>query len=421
MDSKQPENAVLTPAQLDDLIQRVFKPQPEEEEIAFLTDLPDREIEDTGDWAERRRLAMDWTRQLNALSVQSGRRCSLYLYRHTGSNNADLPEQAWQFPVAGSAPDQGSSRGGSDLSSLDASEKAGWWPPIPSSADDLDPDRAVPMEEIYRRFPIIIAPTQFSATAPMKQAARRFGFRGATMPGFNRQMIPALKLDYTEVDRRCGMIKRVLDQASEALFQFEVDGYGQADLTLDLRHRQSTASGGLVPQPGTTGNLPSGETYIVPYEGERAGDPSRTEGIMPVQFEDEVVLYVIRRNRAVEVQGEGAISRREADKLKREPAYGNIAELGVGVLGDFGIDPIGVILLDEKLAVHIAFGRSDHFGGQVSPSDFSSPKAVVHIDRVYHPKIQPKVHLRSVLLRLDSGDEVPLVHNDDFVFDFAKE
>ncbi|MEO1370128.1 MAG: hypothetical protein AAFX50_23340, partial [Acidobacteriota bacterium] len=47
--------------------------------------------------------------------------------------------------------------------------------------------------------------------------------------------------------------------------------------------------------------------------------------------------------------------------------------------------PIGEILLDEKLGLHIAFGRSDHFGGTVGPGDFSSPDAVVHIDRVYLP------------------------------------
>ena len=55
-------------------------------------------------------------------------------------------------------------------------------------------------------------------------------------------------------------------------------------------------------------------------------------------------------------------------------------ELGLGVLAAFGVKPIGKVLLDEKLGLHIAFGRSEHFGGRVGPGNFSSPDAVIHID-----------------------------------------
>jgi phosphoribosylaminoimidazole-succinocarboxamide synthase len=33
----------------------------------------------------------------------------------------------------------------------------------------------------------------------------------------------------------------------------------------------------------------------------------------------------------------------------------------------------------EKLGLHIAFGRSDHFGGQVGAAKFSKPEEVVHV------------------------------------------
>jgi hypothetical protein len=99
----------------------------------------------------------------------------------------------------------------------------------------------------------------------------------------------------------------------------------------------------------------------------------------------------------------------EAGRLKREPAYGNMAELGFGVLGDFGLSPIGEILLDEKLGLHVAFGRSDHFGGQVGPSAFSSPAEVVHLDRIYIPGVQPRVGVYSVVLRYPGGAEEVLM------------
>jgi len=156
----------------------------------------------------------------------------------------------------------------------------------------------------------------------------------------------------------------------------------------------------------------------VPYEGELPGDPSRTEGVMPVQFGDEVVRYRIAGNRALEVLSEGPKSRDEAALLAREPAYGNLAELGLGVLSAFGLKPIGEILLDEKLGLHLAFGRSDHFGGQVGPAQFSGPGAVIHIDRVYVPETQPDVKVLAVDLQFPDGGRLALMRDGEYVVGF---
>jgi leucyl aminopeptidase (aminopeptidase T) len=166
------------------------------------------------------------------------------------------------------------------------------------------------------------------------------------------------------------------------------------------------------------GNLPSGEAYIVPYEGELEGDPSRTAGIMPVQFGSEVVRYRIEQNVAVGVISQGPKSLEEATLLKQEPAYGNLAELGLGVLSAFGIKPIGEILLDEKLGLHLAFGRSDHFGGQVGPAQFSSLDAVIHIDRVYVPETQPDVKVLSVDLQMADGSALALMRDGEYAVGF---
>jgi leucyl aminopeptidase (aminopeptidase T) len=138
---------------------------------------------------------------------------------------------------------------------------------------------------------------------------------------------------------------------------------------------------------------------------------------LPVQFGSDVVVYEIRENRAVAVEGEGEAVGREAEKLRSEPAYGNIAELGLGVLDDFGVQPCGSILLDEKLGLHIAFGRSDHFGGIVGPSDFSHPDAVVHIDRVYVPSMQPRVQVKVVQLEQEE-QTLGLMADGKYLIDF---
>jgi hypothetical protein len=86
-----------------------------------------------------------------------------------------------------------------------------------------------------------------------------------------------------------------------------------------------------------------------------------------------------------------------------------MAELGLGVLGDFGLAPTGQLLLDEKLGLHIAFGRSEHFGGQVGPGSFSNPDRVVHIDRVYTPEIQPLIRILTAVLTMSDGSSLELM------------
>jgi leucyl aminopeptidase (aminopeptidase T) len=173
-------------------------------------------------------------------------------------------------------------------------------------------------------------------------------------------------------------------------------------------------SAGRFPEKGTAGNLPSGETYIVPYEG-GGEDESRTEGTLPVEIEGELVFFEIKSNRAVRVEGESPAAEAEREHLQREPAYGNMAELGFGVLGDFGLEPIGEILLDEKLGLHVAFGRSDHFGGQVGPGDFSSPQEVIHLDRIYIPATQPRIQVLSVDLSYPDGSRDRIMENGRYL------
>jgi hypothetical protein len=378
----------LTGPELVALVQRVFRPRPGENRMAILVDLPDAKVPDDASWAARRQLATAWVAELTTHRADLGLDALLVLYPNVHTNNGDLPERAW-LHSGGALP----------------------------SWEALDPANAIRFTELFETCPILIALTKFSATAPLKMAAKKHRIRAATMPGFQPAMLPALRLDYGEVNRRVEILKTLLDRAESAELRFDTPS-GLCDLHLDLRHRTAHASGGLLPDPGVAGNLPSGEAYIVPYEGEIPGDPSRTEGILPVQFGAEIVRYRIAGNKALEVLSEGPKSNEEAALLGREPAYGNIAELGLGVLSAFGIKPIGEILLDEKLGLHIAFGRSEHFGGQVGPAQFSGPEAVIHIDRVYVPETQPDVKIRAVDLQLPGGESVPLMRDGEYAIAF---
>jgi leucyl aminopeptidase (aminopeptidase T) len=259
-----------------------------------------------------------------------------------------------------------------------------------------------------------MAPTEYSTTAPLKNAAKQHGFRAATMPGFSPKMLPALRIDYNDVFRRVSIIKEKVDPAEWAEVIFTVDKKDDCRMFFDLRHRSGHLSSGRFPKKSTAGNLPSGETYIVPYEGEK-GDKTKTEGILPAQLGNDIVYFTIKENRAVSVEGEGKSVEIERDHLKREPAYGNMAELGFGVLGDFGLTPIDEILLDEKLGFHVAFGRSDHFGGAVAPGDFSSPSEVIHLDRIYIPATQPRINVKSIILGYPGGKTEKIMEDGQYL------
>ena len=374
----------LTGQDLSKLIQRVFRPSAADRGLLIMVDLPDARLADNPDWHRRRALAADWAARLEE---QRGHlnldRVTLAWYRNAGGNNADLPETA----VIGGD---------------------GW---VPATAADLDGRPTVPFSELFANHTMALAPTELSATAPLKVAVRDGGFRAATMPGFLPSMIPALKLDYGEINRRVNLLKDLCDASERCIILTETDA-GEHELMLDLRHRRGHASGGLFPTNGVAGNLPSGEAYIVPYEGEIADEPSQTEGELPVQLGDELVVLEIAGNRVRAVRGQGPAAAEERDHFRREPAYANIAELGLGVLGDFGLQPTGSILLDEKLGLHVAFGRSDHFGGTVGPDDFSSPDEVIHLDRVYIPETQPMVRVREV--RLEGPEAARIIMVDGY-------
>ena len=391
--------ASLSAEELAQLVARVFQPGPEDHRLSVLVDLPDAATPDTEAWCTRRHMAASWATELSRTREVLGLEIVEFIvYRNPRVNNAELPPTAWRI-----APDE-----------------------LPETADALSEADAISFEEILGATDILLAPTQFSATAPLKILARRFPIRGATMPGFSAAMIPALRLDYARINQRVSRMKALCDLADSAELAFHVSGGASYALTLDLRFREGHASGGLFPSPGQIGNLPSGEAYIVPYEGELPGEPSRSVGNLPVQLGDEVLVYRIEANRAVSVAAVDAtqsaveLAAREGEAIVREPAYANLAELGLGVLGDFGLAPTGEILLDEKLGLHIAFGRSDHFGGAVGPLDFSCPEAVIHIDRVYVPALQPRVEVLCLDLcgeGLGTG-RLPVMRDGVFVLDF---
>ena len=268
----------LAPEELVALVRSVFPRFETDKTLAILVDVPREARLDNPAWKERRRLAGEWHVLLQARKAEIPLDAvQLIAYPDVGSNNADLP--AGGFLLDGPLPDVAAEL-----------ERAG---------------KRVGFEQVFAATQLFLAPTEFSTTAPLKVAARRFRFRAATMPGFAASMIPALRIDYGEVARRVDALKSRLDEAEHADVSFTVDGRKEYAMHFDLRRRTAHASSGRFPEPASAGNLPSGEAYIVPYEGE-AGETSLTAGVLPVEIDGEVVLFTVRANRAVAAEGDRA-------------------------------------------------------------------------------------------------------------------
>lgn len=375
---------------LNKLLSQVFGYNPTESgrRFGFLVDVPLNAAQDNPDWRARREFVVECAQHL----IQRGRHaCIVYAYASVGRGNADLVNPVYPIAIGDG---------------------------IPATAVDLEayPSHGTSVKDVYARAEFWIALTQYSATAPLKLAAARYGFRAATMPGFTLSMIPALSVDLEAIDQRVSKLARMLTLAHTATLTFDVQG-ASYELRLDLRHRMGFASSGRFLTNGQAGNLPSGEAYIVPYEGECAGVLSRTEGILPIENNGEIALCEVAENRVVCVEGNDKWSTDLRASISSDPARANIAELGLGVLAEFGVEAVGHVLLDEKLAVHIALGRSEHLGGVTAPSDFLSPANVSHIDYVYHRKFMPHIRIARGVLSTDDADFV-FVENDKYRFDF---
>ena len=103
------------------------------------------------------------------------------------------------------------------------------------------------------------------------------------------------------------------------------------------------------------------------------------------------------------IQGDTKLVNDRNEQLKDDPATGIIGELGFGTqLLPFS----GKDIQDEKIfgTCHVATGRSDHLGGNLTPELFNSKMNASHDDILLHPpkllKLMLEVYLCTRMERL---------------------
>jgi leucyl aminopeptidase (aminopeptidase T) len=297
---------------------------------------------------------------MEELSVEGG---EIFAYKTTGGSNLDMPDEAY----------------------------------------DVKGNKVSLERDVYPHYGIVLAINTFSATAPLTAHAKKHGFRGATLHGLNETIMnTGLSVDYNQVSANAEKLRQAMTGADEMEVDFKVLGETHT-LKITLEQQEAQKSHGLCHglEPDVA-NLPAGEVYFVPKDA---------EGYFPRHFEDGTLGLNEVRDR--QIQNVTLLSGRqetidEFNKLiKDDPITGALGELGLGtqVLPVSGRD-----IQDEKIlgTVHVATGRSDHLGGDLTPDQFHEAKHASHDDILFAPHKTPEIHVSEVRMKRGEQEEVVL-------------
>jgi len=343
----------------------VFNPETDET-VLIIIDTAREKHKETPEWRLRHQMAIEWHKDIKALGKKRNFKVlPIVKYPATFKHNADLP-----------------------------------W----GKGEPLN------LNEALSKTTIALALTEFSASAPLINWSKSHpDFRCASMPMVTKDMEQtALVADYKKVALRCQELKKILEdtQGIDVVFSTGHRCY------FDVRFRECLTEDGNLPrdkQGFRLINLPSGETFYAPYEGEK-GELSLTFGELPIRKNGELVVFRVEENSIVEVIGDGPHANEFKEFFAIDAARRNIAECA------FGTNPkavvTGNVLEDEKAGFHWAYGRSDHIGGITGVNSFKSPENVVHFDWVY-AKDSP-IFVTEAKAIYEDNKTVTIIKNGDY-------
>jgi len=263
------------------------------------------------------------------------------------------------------------------------------------------------LRDVLKRHTIVLYMGRWSATAPITALAKELGIRGATMHGTNERVLATgLAVDYEAVSARAERMRAAMSGADSMKLEWDVAGRTVA-LELELGGQDAQKSHGLVRTTGDVANLPAGEVYYVPTGG---------TGFLPQKFEDPagtVAIFSVKDRGITGVEqfvsGDEKLVQDYLAVIAADPNAGQLTELG---LGTQTLPWAFTDIQDEKIlgTAHVATGRSDHLGGDISSRNFKDKRNATHNDILFTPQKTPEVALKRVTMR--RGGEETLILED---------
>jgi aminopeptidase len=232
---------------------------------------------------------------------------------------------------------------------------------LPRKTNGEEPPR--PVAELMAMVDVVLCPTSKLLThTDSRRAASAKGVRIATLPGVTEEvMVRCMNADYHRIADRTFKVCRLLEKAETV----RVTAPGGTDITMPVRGCTAHASSGLFREKGLWGNLPTGEAYLAPLEGQSNGVVVVDGSMAGVGLVTTPITIVVRDGYATEITGGPEAARlRALLEPHGKDAY-TVAEFGIGTNDKAVLT--GVILEDEKVmgTIHIAFGDNKSMGGSV--------------------------------------------------------
>jgi hypothetical protein len=369
---EQKADLKFPPFDLSRLLKTVFNPQ-KNEKICILIDLKNPKDVINFEFLKNDKLPVQkkahdifYQGLRNGLMQELGvTKCDLFAYETTGGSNLELPDRV-----------------------------------ISTDGENLSLENA-----IYRHYDIILFITNFSATAPATAAAKKYGFRGATMHGMNDIILSSgLAVDYNQVSKEAETLRQGMTHSDSADINFEVENKSY-HLHIDLGRQDAQKSHGICHR-AEIANLPAGEVYFVPLDA---------SGSFPMKFEEDAktigLMHVknCRIEKATLIRGNQKLIDVLQQKFDSDPATGILGELGFGtqVLPYAGSD-----IQDEKIfgTFHLARGRNDHLNGDVTKERFKFSRNASHDDILFSSTKTPEITVKKVVLNRN-GKSITIIEN----------
>ncbi len=218
--------------------------------------------------------------------------------------------------------------------------------------------------ELMKTVDVVVCPTAKSLThTDARREAVKLGVRVGTMPGITVDaMARCLSADYDKIID----LTMHIAQKLEGVSNIRVVTDKGTDITMPVKGRKILPSTGVLKNKGESGNLPSGEVYLAPWEGKSNGKVVIDGSMAGVGIIKEPIVVEVKDGYAEQISGG-----KEAQKLtelfeKAGREARAVAEFGIGT--NYKAILTGMILEDEKVfgTIHVAFGNNITMGGNIS-------------------------------------------------------
>ncbi len=236
---------------------------------------------------------------------------------------------------------------------------------------------------------IIIALSNNSTShTNFRKLACHAGARFASLPHFDPEMFgTSMTVDWHSLSKRTARLVEAINRAEWV----RVECPNGTAMHICKKGRHAEGDDGLLTADGAFGNLPAGEAYLAPLEGESHGTMVIEWG--PTAKLTNPLTVTIAGGQVVRIDGDDPLRQRLETKFADNPNCRNLAELGIGT-NDKASRPDNVLEAEKILGtIHLALGDNTGFGGITA--------APFHEDYVFY---QPTV----TLILADGSEEIIL-------------